>query len=72
MNNLQTLLIDLTDKALRRRYAVGCYLCDWHVMDLKHERFAVARGEVHLVNAHSFVLVPKGMTPGYKVQRYRA
>lgn len=72
MNNLQTLLIDLTDKALRRRYEVSCHLCPWHVMDLNHERFAVARGKAHVVNAHGMVLVPRAMAPGYTVQQYRA
>ncbi|NAZ17894.1 hypothetical protein GT020_17775 [Glutamicibacter soli] len=72
MNNLQTLLIDLTDKALRRRYEVSCQLCAWAANGLEHDRFAVARGKAHVVNAHGMVLVPRVMAPGYTVQQYRA
>lgn len=68
-NNLQTLLSDLTDKALRRRYEVSCHLCSWAANGLEHERFAVARGKAHVANAHP-VWSSKPRPRGFRVLRY--
>ena len=51
-NKLQTLLTDLTDKALRRQYHASCEVCHWQVYNLNHLRFAERRAEMHFRNAH--------------------
>ena len=52
-NKLQTLLTDLLDKIQRRQWHVDCRLCLWTVRNLEHERFAIARGKAHALNAHA-------------------
>ena len=53
-NKLQTLLTDLRDKIQRRQWHVDCRLCVWTVRNLEHERFALARGKAHTINAHGW------------------
>ena len=75
-NKLQTLLTDLTDEALHRRYHVRCALCDWEVRNLAHRRFATRRAQNHCNNMHHQRQIRAALTNEllhqYEVWRTRA
>lgn len=53
-NKSQSLLTDLWDKLLGRRWHVRCLICSqWEVRNLKHRRFAQRRVDNHIWNEHN-------------------
>lgn len=74
-NKLQTLLNDLLDKALHRRWHVRCMKCGWECRYLKHKRFADNRRSAHESNTHFHFYDAKMQgyyTPSYLVWHSRA
>ena len=51
-NKFQTLLSDIANLVARRSFHVKCELCPFEVKNLSAERYAIARGKMHAINAH--------------------
>lgn len=64
LHKLKTLLTDLLDKVLRRKWHITCMACSWEVHNLEHRRYAERRADMHSRNAHS-VRPDRSYRPAY-------